>query len=148
FLMEPGPTQVDTRVLQALAEPVIYHQSPAFVEIMDITCGQLQEIYGTTGEVVIIPSTGRGGMEAAIGSVREPGQTIVIPTNGAFSRMMANISRALGLNGVELKHGSGEKCCRAAIEEALSQHEKPLLGMVHNETSTGMVNDLSGYGDF
>lgn len=145
-LMEPGPTQVDPRVIQAMCRPVVYHQSREFFETVDVVCEQLQRIYQTAGEIVVLPATGRGGIEAALGSVREPDQILVIPTNGSFGRMMANIGRAVGLNVVELPFGPGEPILRADVEEALGRYDKPILGIVHNETSTGMVNDISGYG--
>lgn len=147
LLMEPGPTQVDERVIQSLCTPVVYHQSPEFTRTMDDLRPLLRGIYGTEGEVVILPASGRGAVEAVLASVREEGRPFVVPTNGTFGRMMATIGRAVGLSVVELKHGSGAVVPREEIAEALAGLDRPILGIVHNETATGMVNDLTGLAD-
>jgi alanine-glyoxylate transaminase/serine-glyoxylate transaminase/serine-pyruvate transaminase len=108
LLMEPGPTQVDPRILQTLSSPVVHHQSPAFTSTVDAVVELLQRIYLTSGEVVVLPSSGRGAVEAVLTSVREPGGVFVVPTNGSFGRMMAAIGRSVGLTVVELAYGPEE----------------------------------------
>jgi alanine-glyoxylate transaminase/serine-glyoxylate transaminase/serine-pyruvate transaminase len=146
LLMEPGPTQVDPRVIQTLCSPIVHHQSPAFITTVDAVAELLQRIYLTTGEVVVLPCSGRGAVEAVLTSVREPGGVFVVPTNGTFGRMMVAIGRSVGLKVVELPHESGEVIDRDVVLAELARHQAPILGIVHNETATGMVNDLSGYG--
>lgn len=145
--MEPGPTQVDDRVIQALCTPVVYHQSPEFIATMDGLRPLLRGIYGTDGEIVVLPSSGRGAVEAALASVREEGRPFVVANNGTFGRMMATIGRAVGLDVIELAYGSGEVIPRDAIAGALAGLDRPILGIVHNETATGMVNDITGLAD-
>lgn len=145
--MQPGPTIVDDRVIQSLASPVMHHLSPEFIEILEETCSVLKTIYGTTGEVVVLPSSGRGAVEASLTSIREEDRPLVVPVNGTFSRMMANIGKSLGMEVVVLPYDDGQVLPKHEIISELRKYNRPIFGMVHNDTSTGMVNDLGDYGD-
>ncbi|MEV0084516.1 alanine--glyoxylate aminotransferase family protein [Saccharopolyspora sp. NPDC050642] len=145
--MEPGPTLVDDRVIQALAAPPMYHQSADFADALDETCALLKQLYGTTDEVVVLPTSGRGAVESALASVDPIDRPLIVPTNGTFGRMMATVGQSLGMQVVELKHDSGARFALSDIKAELERHDRPILGIVHNETSTGMVNDLAEYVD-
>lgn len=145
--LEPGPTVVDEQVIQAMCRPVIHHQSPEFIDILDRTCDLLGGVYGTEGEVVVLPASGRGAVEAVMTSVREDARSLVVPTNGSFGRMMATIGRSVGFNVIELEHAPGETIRKDEVATALADLDRPLLGVVHNETATGMVNNLFGYSE-
>ncbi|MEV5646736.1 aminotransferase class V-fold PLP-dependent enzyme [Nocardia sp. NPDC052254] len=142
--LEPGPTIIDPRVVAALSAQPMYHQSPEFAVLADETCDLLRSFYGTSGEVVMLPSSGRGAVEAALASVDHIGRTLVVPANGTFARMMATIGRSLGMHVVELAHRAGQILDRDRIAEEVARHDRPILGVVHNETSTGMLNPLDG----
>lgn len=145
--MQPGPTLIDDRVIQALAAPPMYHQGAEFAGVMDETCELLGHLYGTTTNIIVLPASGRGAIEAALASVDHAGRAFVVPTNGAFGRMMATIGRSIGMRVDELEYDSGKPFTASDIKVALARHDKPVLGVVHNETSTGMVNDLNGLAD-
>lgn len=145
--MQPGPTIVDDRVIQSLVHPVMHHLSPEFIEILEETCTHMQQVYETDGEIVILPSSGRGAVEAVLASVRETDRPLIVPVNGFFSNMMVNIGRALGMEVVALRYESGQVLPREEILAEVARHNQPILGMVHNDTSTSMVNDLSGYAE-
>lgn len=145
--LEPGPTIIDPRVVAALSAQPMYHQSPEFAAVTDEACDLLRSFYGTSGEVVMLPSSGRGAVEAALTSVDHVERTLVVPSNGTFARMMVTIGRSLGMRVIELAHRSGEILDRDRIAEEVARHERPILGVVHNETSTGMLNPLDGLAD-
>lgn len=144
LLMEPGPTQVDERVVRAIGQPPVHHLSQDFIDYMDATCAALAGIYGTMGEVVIIPSSGRGGIEAVLGSLDLQNRAVLIVSNGSFGTMMSGIAKSLGLRTIDLNVPVGEIIPRADIEAALQKHSIGLVGIVQCESSTGMVNDLMG----
>lgn len=145
--LEPGPTIVDERVVRAIARPAVHHLGEGFKHTMDRTCGYLQQVFRTDDEVVLLPATGRGGVEAAITSVSEPGRVLLVPHNGSFGRMVAAIGRSLGLEVIALEHGPKELLARDAIERALEEYDVGVVAVVHCETSTGMLNDLEGLGE-
>jgi alanine-glyoxylate transaminase / serine-glyoxylate transaminase / serine-pyruvate transaminase len=138
---------VDDRVIRAIARPAQHHLSESFARVVDHTCERLKRVFGTENEVVLLPATGRGGVEGAIASVHEPGRALLVPCNGSFGRMVAAIGRALGVEVITLEHGPQEPLRRDAIERALDEQDVGILAVVHCETSTGMLNDLEGLGD-
>lgn len=147
LMMEPGPTQVDPRVVQAMCQPAIYHLSPEFVQTMDDTSRMLQEIFETSGEVVILPSTGRGGLEAAVTSLREPGGCMVVVSNGVFGRMLATIGRSVGMDVEEVSCAPGTTPSLGEVERVVAERRPQILAVVHCETSTGMMNPMPPLGE-
>ena len=72
--MGPGPSNVSSRVLLAMARPTIGHLDPQFLQLMDAVAEQLRELFGTRNELTIpISATGSAGMETAFVNVLEPG---------------------------------------------------------------------------
>lgn len=145
--MEPGPTRVDDRVIRAVCRPAVHHLSREFQLSMDLTCRRLQGIFRTSSEVVLLPATGRGGIEAGITSVLDPRRPMLVATNGSFGRMIVAIGRAVGAEVIELPYEAGERIRRADIARVLEEQDVGIVAMVHVETSTGMVNDLDGLGE-
>lgn len=142
LLMQPGPTEVDPRVVQALAEPAINHQSAEFAAIVDATCDYLQKIFDTEGEVVLLPASGRGGLEAAVSSFYRPDAPVLILSNGVFGNMLATISRSLGAPTVTLTCEPGTVFSLEEVEKAIRQHRPHIVGVVQGETSSSMLNDV------
>lgn len=143
LLMEPGPTEIDFRVVQAMVRPTIHHQSAEFADVMDRTCQLLQPIFGTRGEVVLLPASGRGGLEAAVASFYTPGSPVLILTNGVFGNMLANIARSVGADVTTFTAPPGTPFDLEGLERELQRLRPTLVGMVHCETSTGMVNPVA-----
>ncbi|MBW1983061.1 MAG: alanine--glyoxylate aminotransferase family protein [Deltaproteobacteria bacterium] len=85
ILMGPGPSNVDARVLQAMALPSIGHLDPQFINIMERIKTMLREVMLTGNELTIsVSGTGSAGMEAAQCNLIEPGDRCVVCVNGVF----------------------------------------------------------------
>ena len=96
-LMGPGPADVHPRVLAALSRPTIGHLDPAFVGFMDEVKVLLQHAFQTSNALTLpISGPGSAGMEAALANVIEPGDTVVVATNGYFSGRMAEMAARQG----------------------------------------------------
>ena len=147
LLMEPGPTIIDPRVIQAMCRPPLHHLSAEFAEITDETCRLLTSMFCTEGEVALLPATGRGGIEAAFSSVWRHDRVVVVLSNGTFGRMLADVARSVGAEVVLLSEPDGEQFDLDRIAYELRGRPLGVLAMVHCETSTGTLNDLSGYGE-
>ncbi|HOX09856.1 MAG TPA: alanine--glyoxylate aminotransferase family protein, partial [Candidatus Omnitrophota bacterium] len=65
YLMTPGPTPVPPQALLAMAEPIIHHRTPEFMEIFKEVCELLKFIFQTQNPVITLTSSGTGAMEAA-----------------------------------------------------------------------------------
>jgi alanine-glyoxylate transaminase/serine-glyoxylate transaminase/serine-pyruvate transaminase len=148
LLMGPGPSEVHPRVLRAMATPLVGHLDPSFVEMMDEVQDLLRYTLRTDNEWTIpVSGTGSASMEAAIGNLTEPGDTVLVPGNGYFGERMAAMVERAGGDPVFVDAPWGEPLDSAAVEDAFATHQPDVFGFVHAETSTGTlqpnVSDLT-----
>ncbi len=147
FLQIPGPTNLPGRVARALSRPTIDHRGPECASLTLSILERLQQVFQTNGPVIIYPSSGNGGWEAALVNTLSPGDRVLFCANGQFAAGWTKVANGLGLTVEELQ---GDWRCPvdlAALEERLAAdggREIRALAMVHNETSTGVVNDVAG----
>ncbi len=138
-LLGPGPSDVEARVLRALAAPTIGHLDPEYLRIMDETRELLRRVFQTRNELTIaVSGTGSAGMEACICNLVEPGDEVVVCVNGVFGGRMKDVAERYGaiVHAVEAPWGRG--IAPEQIEEALKMHPRTkVVGIVHAETSTG-----------
>jgi alanine-glyoxylate transaminase/serine-glyoxylate transaminase/serine-pyruvate transaminase len=138
-LMGPGPSDVHPRVLQSMSTPLVGHLDPSFIEIMDEIQELLRYTFRTDNEWTIpVSGTGSASMETAIGNLVEPGDTMLVPTNGYFGGRMASMARRAGGEVVEVDAPWGEPLDPADVADAFDRHQPDVFGFVHAETSTGV----------
>ncbi|AJF25134.1 alanine--glyoxylate aminotransferase [Haloarcula sp. CBA1115] len=139
-LMGPGPSDVHPRVLKAMSTPLVGHLDPSFIEIMDEVQDLLRYTFRTDNKWTIpVSGTGSAAMEAAIGNVVEPGDTMLVPTNGYFGDRMASMAERAGGDVVTVDAPWGQPLDPAAVEAAFDEHSPDVFGFVHAETSTGVL---------
>jgi alanine-glyoxylate transaminase/serine-glyoxylate transaminase/serine-pyruvate transaminase len=145
FLQIPGPTNVPDRVLRAMARPVIDHRGPEFAELGIEVLEGIRPIFQTRGPVVMYPSSGTGGWEAAIVNTLSPGDRVLMFETGYFSQLWCQIAERLGLQ-VEYVPGNWRRGAVAADAEARlgadERHTFKAVMVVHNETSTGVTSRI------
>lgn len=142
-LMGPGPSDVSSRVLGALARPTIGHLDPLFVQLMDEIKALLQYAFETTNELTLpISAPGSAGMEACFVNLVSPGDTVIVCQNGVFGgRMKENVERC-GATAIMVQDTWGEPVDPAKVRSAFeSNPDANLLAFVHAETSTGVRSD-------
>ena len=146
LLQIPGPTNVPDRVLRAMARPVIDHRGPEFARLTLSIFERLAEVFATTAPVVVFPSSGTGGWEAALVNTLSPGDGVLMFETGHFAIMWGEVARRLGLE-VELVPGDWRSGVDATVIEsrlrADADHRIGAVAVVHNETSTGVASDIS-----
>src|SRR5687767_12727612 len=145
FLQIPGPTNTPDQVLRAMAQPTIDHRSAEFAALGRAVLDGLKRIFQTTAPVVIFPSSGTGGWEAALVNTLSPGDRVLGFDIGEFSRTWAEVARRLGLD-VELvpgdwRHGVDPAALEARLGDDRDHRIRAVL-VVHNETSTGVTSRL------
>ena len=143
FLQIPGPTNVPDRVLHAIANATIDHRGPDFAALGREVLGGTREIFGTTADVVIYPSSGTGGWESALVNTLSPGDRVLAFEIGEFARLWAEVARRMGLE-VDVVDTDWRRGVDPAIVEsrlaADEAHAIKAVLVVHNETSTGVMS--------
>ena len=142
-LMGPGPSDVPSRVLQAMARPTLGHLDPDFVGFMNDVQGLLRSTYMTSNEVCFpISAPGSAGMEACFVNLVEPGEEVIICENGVFGTRMQSIVDRIGAKPIVVKDEWGKAITPAKLEDALKKHPNAkIVAFVHAETSTGALSD-------
>jgi alanine-glyoxylate transaminase/serine-glyoxylate transaminase/serine-pyruvate transaminase len=145
FLQIPGPTNVPDRVLRALSRTTIDHRGPEFAQLARELLQGLQQVFKTTGTVVIYPSSGTGAWEAALVNTLSPGDKVLMFETGHFATLWRSLALKLGLVvdfiPGDWRHGVDP----AAVEENLAADKDgkiKAVAVVHNETSTGATSRL------
>jgi len=146
LLFIPGPVTCAPAVLEAMARPMIDHRGPVFAGLIERIGSGLKPIFGTASDVVIAGSSGTGGLEAAVANVFSPGQKVLSCPVGVFGKRLATIAMRYGLEVemLEVPLGSGtDAAALAARLRADTKHEIAGIMLTHNETSTGVQNDMA-----
>jgi aspartate aminotransferase-like enzyme len=146
LLFIPGPVTCAPEVLEAMALPMIDHRGPQFAELLGRIVRGMQPIFGTSSDVLLLGSSGTGGLEAAVASAFSPGQKVLCTPIGVFGKRLAAISRAFGLEVEVLETPLGAALDPSALAARLradTEHEIAGIMLTHNETSTGVQNDMA-----
>lgn len=144
LLLGPGPSNVDPRILRALSEPTLGHLDPEYVSIMDETADLLRYVFQTKNPVTLpVAGTGSAGMEAAVVNAVEPGDKMIVCTAGFFGDRMIDVAERAGANVVKVESPWGSPTDPEDVEKAVRKNpDAKVIGIVHAETSTGVVQPL------
>jgi alanine-glyoxylate transaminase / serine-glyoxylate transaminase / serine-pyruvate transaminase len=144
-LMGPGPSDVPQRILDAMARPTIGHLDPAFSDMMEQTKSLLRYAYQTENKLTF-PVSGPGsvGMETCFVNLVEPGDKVIVCSNGVFGgRMLENVKRTGGIP-VMVEDTWGRAVDANKVEAAFAANpDARILAFVHAETSTGAQSDAA-----
>ncbi len=142
-LLIPGPTPLPPEVRAAMSGPMINHRGEDFGRMLGRVLTGLQSIFQTASPVLPFAASGTGGLEAAIVNVLSPDDRVLSLSCGAFGDRFAAIAEAFGAEIIKVEAEWGHRVDVEAVEDALRQHRgiKAVL-VTHNETSTGVTNDL------
>jgi alanine-glyoxylate transaminase/serine-glyoxylate transaminase/serine-pyruvate transaminase len=146
FLQIPGPTNVPDRILRAIDNPTIDHRSADAAGLARFCLDGMKTVFKTRGEVVIFPASGTGAWEAALVNTLSPGDKAVAFDTGHFaslwSKMAANLGLEVDLIPGDWRRGVNLAALGARLEDD-RQHEIKAVMVVHNETSTGVKNNIA-----
>ncbi len=143
--MIPGPTPVPDVILEILARHPIGHRSSEFSAVVaDVTKG-LQSLAETKADALILTGSGTMAMEAAISNTISPGDKVLCLVAGVFGERLVRIAQAFGAQIEKLEAQPGTAIDLAELEKRLAADKEKSIKVVtvtHNETSTGVINDL------
>src|ERR671919_2889299 len=139
YLMTAGPTPLPPAVSQAMAQPMLYHRAPAFVEVYARVLERLRMVFQTRNDVLVFASSGTGALESAVANLIAPGDVAVVASCGKFGQRWAELCDAYGADTVHLEFEWGEKVDPAAVDRALAERRGQVKALftTQSETSTG-----------
>lgn len=139
----PGPIPVPEEILETMARPMINHRGPQFKEMLFRVTDRLKQVFKTSGDVFILTSSGTGAMEAAIVNTLSPGDRVLCASMGNFGDRFGEIAGRFGADVRMLSFDPGTAVDAGRIRSALEgDPDVSAVLVTHNETSTGVVNDL------
>jgi aspartate aminotransferase-like enzyme len=141
----PGPTPLPERVMRSMNRPMIDHRGPEFAAILaEITAGA-KRVFKTSNDLLLLTSSGTGGLESAVANLVSPGDEVVVALCGNFGERFAALAAAYGADVARLESEWGQPVEPDDLARVLEQHPKSkVVLLTHNETSTGLTNPLLG----
>jgi len=144
YILTAGPTPLPPAVSQVMAEPILYHRAPAFVEIYASVLERLPRVFGTENEVLCFAATGTGAMESAVANLVVAGEPAVVASCGKFGERWAELCEAYGADTRHQEFEWGTKVDPERLDQAITELGRPARAVyvTQSETSTGVVNDI------
>jgi len=144
ILLGPGPTMADPRVLRAMATPLLGQFDPEFTALMNDVMELSRFVFQTTNARTFpVSGTGRAGLEAALVSLLEPGDRVVVGECGRFGLLLIEIAERCGATVVPVRAEWGRLVEPDAIDTALRAGPTKVVAVIHGETSTGVLQPLA-----
>ncbi|GAB2876232.1 pyridoxal-phosphate-dependent aminotransferase family protein [Nocardioides pacificus] len=148
LLMGPGPITADPRVLRAMSAQLVGQFDPAMTACMGEVMELYREVFRTDNEqTLLVDGTSRAGIEAALVSLLEPGDRVLVPILGRFGHLLAEIAERCGAEVHTIEVAWGEVFTPEQIEEALVATRPKVLALVQGDTSTTMCQPLADLGE-
>ncbi len=143
IILAPGPTPIPPEVLLAQGSPLVYHRGPGFGSIMRDVTDRLRNLYRTeSADVVLMTSSGTGGLESAIQNCFSPGDEVLVPLAGFFADRWKRLAEAYGLTVHTVEYEWGRRIDPDEVAGALQDHPVKAVLLTQSETSTGVVQPI------
>ena len=147
LLMGPGPITADPRVLRAMSAQLVGQYDPSMTAYMTETQELYRGVFATTNDAtLLVDGTSRAGIEAALVSLIEPGDRVLVPIFGRFGHLLREIAERCGAEVAVIEREWGTVFTPREIEEAIVREKPSLLAIVHGDTSTTLAQPLDEIG--
>lgn len=146
-LLTPGPLTTSLTVRREMLVDRCtwdddYKEMTQFVRAELLKLAHVLEPEYTT---VLMQGSGTFAVESVLGSVNSEDDCVLVPVNGAYSERMCRILQRYGIKFVRVDFGWNERVDCVRLKSVLEAHpEVTVLSIVHNETTSGLINDLAG----
>ena len=143
IILAPGPTPIPPEVLLAQGSPLVYHRGPGFGDLLRDVTGHLRTLYRTTSaDVLLMTSSGTGGLESAVQNVCSPGDEVFVPLAGFFADRFRRLAESQGLVVRTTEQPWGSRVDPAMVSDALAEHPVKVVLLTQSETSTGVIQPI------
>jgi len=148
LLMGPGPITADPRVLRAMSAQLVGQYDPAMTQAMNETMGLYRDVFRTANEqTFLVDGTSRAGIEAALVSLLEPGDRVLVPVFGRFGHLLTEIAERCGADVHTIETEWGRVFEPEVLEEAVLAVRPKALAVVQGDTATTMCQPLVELGE-
>jgi len=138
LIFGPGPSMIDPRAYEAMSQPLTGIRDPYFLSVMAEIQAGLREVLGTRNtKMLLIPGSGTGAMEAAVGNFVKKGSKFAVFTAGHFADRIAIMGRRQGAQVVHCAKEWGEVFTEEEAAEFIEREKPDVVAFVQAETSTG-----------
>jgi aspartate aminotransferase-like enzyme len=146
-LLTPGPTPLLPAALHAMMGSDIHHRTEDFRNLYKRVLSNLQEVLGTSNDVLVLVASGTGGLEASVQNFFSPGDEVLVCSAGKFGERWVELTKAYGLQATVLKAEYGDVVSPETVEQALAQNKNIKGAFVQaSETSTGAQHNVKAMG--
>jgi len=136
--MLPGPVDVPDDVLLSMSKPIINHRGDDFHRLMKSIEESSKQIFKTKGYVIVLSSSGTGGVESAVMNILRPGDKAIVPVFGEFSGRLASQIELARSKAVRVNAPLGTAPSVESIEAAAKENrDARAIFLVYNDTSPG-----------
>jgi alanine-glyoxylate transaminase/serine-glyoxylate transaminase/serine-pyruvate transaminase len=146
FFINPGPTNIPDRILRAMDRGAIDFNGAQFRAIAEECFAGLKRVFKTDETILAYAASGHGAWEAALVNLFSPGDQLLVVESGFFSLNWGMRGEAFGLEIETLPNDWRTAADPAKLESRLREdreHTIKAVLVVHNETSTGVFNDIA-----
>jgi len=143
YLLAPGPTPVPESISLEMALPMVHHRTPEFSKVFAEAAKDAKYLFQTEQDVLILASTGTGGMEGCVTNLFSPGDKLLVINGGKFGERWGQIGETFGMKIVWHKVEWGKAVNPEDIKSILDK-EKDIKGIMvqASETSTTAVHPI------
>src|SRR6185436_11539587 len=144
ILLGPGPSMTSPRIMRAMAAPTVSHLDPLMVAMLDdVRTRLLRTFRAADGSFAFaVSGTGTSGMETAVANLVREGTRALVVVTGYFGDRLAQMCERYGATVSRLDVEWGRACDPDALRRALKDTPADVVGLVHAETSTGVLNPI------
>ena len=145
LMMGPGPANAHPRVLRAMSAQLLGQFDPEFTAYMNETMAAYRQVFETQNPwTLLIDGTARAAIEAALVSLLEPGDSVVIASCGRFGGLLTEIAERSGATALVVSAPWGQTVPSAEIAAAIAKLKPRVFACVHGDTSTTMAQPMDG----
>jgi alanine-glyoxylate transaminase/serine-glyoxylate transaminase/serine-pyruvate transaminase len=144
--MIPGPTPVDPKILDALAQPTVSHVAPAFVQTTKSCLRNLKQIVRTeTAHPFVVAGAGTLAMEMALVNFVASDESLLVVSQGFFGDRWAQIAEAFGIRFELIQAEWGQVVSPEEVQRRVAEGSHSAVAMTHVDTSTGAAAPIAEY---
>lgn len=146
-LLTPGPTQAPEETLLELAKQVTHHRTPEAKEALAAVMDDLKYVFQTSNPVLVLTSSGTGGMESAVSNCLAAGDKAILLIAGRWGDRFRKLCQTFGVDMHVVEVPNGKAVTPAQLEQALKEcPDAKAVFATLSETSTGVGHDIAAFG--